>query len=309
MKKLLLLVFGFCLIAPHLAHGGAWTLPENSIWMEQTSKHTWAKNDFKSDGGVHRKGDWTDPDTGENITQGGKTWIWSSITQAEYGIKDWLTALGGFEYKDGNYKEYNKPFDPPDDHFSVSNQAFTNMELGLRGRIMEEPVVLSAQITGIWYLGGKGVEEESMQLADGNDTLELRALAGKMWDEAVIPFYLGAEAGYRLNNRGIQNRIPLFAEVGLWPLEWLMVKNDLDIVLGHKGTGSADKSWLIWRAGPTIQLLDLWATITGRERTRRTSGVLREDRSLDLSIQYGRTLWGENTAKDQEITVQLATQF
>lgn len=302
MKKLLILTLALCVIAPHLAFAGAWTLPKNRVWVEQSSKISWGKEDFTTGGGVQRKG--THP---ENPNPAGRSHIFSSVTQMEYGVEDWLTALGGFEYKTGEYKEDNRPAGW-EDPYKVSNHAFTNMELGLRARFMEEPVVASLQIKGIWYLGGKG-SKSAMQLSDGNDTLELRALVGKSWHETYFPIYAGIESGYQFNNRGVQNRLPAFAEVGFWPLDWLLVTNELDMVFGHNSTGDAEKSWMTWRVGPTFQLLDLWETITGKSIEGTGVSATREGRSLDLAINYGRTLWGRKTSKDQELIIKLSATF
>lgn len=293
MKKLILLFSACCLIAPGLAHAGAWTLPEGSVWIENTNKYSWATKYYDDRGNVY---DW-----GEDT----KTTVWSSITKMEYGITDWLTFMTGFEYKEGRSRER-----AGDDPYDASNHAFTMLETGLRGRLMEDPVVVSAQVKGEWYLSGRG-NEDTMELAHGNHTLDLRGLVSKKWDETpVFPFYAGIEAGYRFNNRGLQNHVPLFAEVGFWPLDWLMIKNEFDVMLAHGGTGSVKKSWAIWRIGPTFELAKIYAALRGKDLADLGDTATRaEGRAFDVSVQYGRFVWGRNVFKAQEMIVKAAVQF
>jgi len=287
-----------CFVLPQMVFGGAWTLPNGSIWIEETVTHRYAKWDFDADRELARKN--------RNARQTG----WDSVTKAEYGIFDWLTILGGITYKESNYVEHNRP--PSWGKYDINGHAFTEAEVGLKARILEKPVVLSGQIKIQTYLDGKQYTDpvkgsltynssSTPALHDGHNALEFRGLVGRKFDTA-IPFYLGAEAGYSFRNRDVCNGFPLFLEGGFWPADMLLIKGEIDAYLSHDATGSIEKDYAIWRVGPVIRLL-------GAKGKSQTSSVTREGAFLDLTIQYGNTFWGRNVGKDHMYIVKLAAQF
>ena len=307
MRKILLLALIACVILPQLAFAGAWTLPKNNIWAEQTVKRMWSKYDYDSNHHMARK------------NNDARSWTWAYISKLEYGLFDWLTLLSEVEYKEGHYKEYDRP--PTWGSYDTSNHSFTSLRLGAKARILKDPIVLSVQMRGEFYLGGKGYtdpipaslthpSEDRPGLSDGNDALEFRILAGKKWDTA-IPFYLGAETGYRFKNRHACGDFPFFAEGGFWPTKWLLLKSEIDGYICNDGTGSIEKEYAIWRVGPVFQLLDIWRIFRGETVTSKdvTDSVTLEGKSLNLEIQYGNTFWGRNTSADQEWVVKVSGQF
>ncbi|MFH1309194.1 MAG: hypothetical protein ABIH85_00780, partial [Candidatus Omnitrophota bacterium] len=237
MKKIFLILTLFCITFPQLAFGGAWTLPKNNIWAEFYMKGNWSKYDFGSDRSLNRK------------DNGAFSYGMSIAPKIEYGLTDWITILGSFEYKEAHYKEYNRRswWGP---HRRKSH-ALTTVDFGTRVRFMEDPFVLSGQIKGILYTGdGKNKDPG---LCDGNDAIDIRGLIGKKFDWQ-IPCYLGAESGYRFKNRHVANDIPFFVEGGFWPFKWLLLKTEVDGYFSHGSTGSIKKEYAIWRIGPVFQL-------------------------------------------------------
>lgn len=285
MKKLSILIILSCLIFPNLAYGGAWTLNQYKVWAEYFTKANWAKNDFDYERNLSKKGN------------DARSWGWSMAPKIEYGVTNWLTALGGVEYKEQYYKEYSRP--PDFGPFSVKNHGVSEVTAGARARFIKEPVVLSAQIKGYIYTGYDDEDPQDQPgLSDKFDAVELRGLIGKKFDEQ-IPFFYGFESGYRWKNRIATQDVPLFFEFGLWPLKWLLLKTELDGYISHDGTGQLEKEYFVWRIGPTFHLLGG----TG------DSQVTKSGQACDLTVQYGYTFWGRNTSQDQEVVLKISATF
>jgi len=247
-------------------------------------KGQWAKHDFGSNKDLHRK------------NNDARSWGWSMIPKFEYGVTDWFTVLGSIEYKEAKYKEYAR--NPAWGPYSVKNHGFTNVDLGGRVRFLEKPVVLSGQIKASCYTGydeGKEGVARQPELGDRNDALDLRLLVGKKFDTA-IPFYFGAETGYRFKNRDVCNDIPFFVEGGFWPCDWLLIKSEIDGYWAHDITGKLEKEYAIWRIGPVFQLFG-------------GDDITRAGKSFDIGVQYGWTFWGRNTSADQELILKVSSQF
>ncbi len=311
MKKILVLIMISFIIMPQLAFGSAWTMPKNSIWAEYYMKANWAKNDY-SDDDLHRK------------TRDARTWGWAMTPKVEYGLTDWFTILGNMEYKEGHYKEYARP--PGWGPYSVKNHGLTTVSVGGRFRVLKDPVVLSGQIKGIFYTGyaqnsdgDPGERGEKPDLSDRNDSLELKALAGKLFD-TKIPFYLGMETGYIFNNRDVSNAVPLLAEAGFWPFKWLLIKSEIDGYWAHDATGHTEKKYAILRIGPVFSLTEIYNILTSFFSDGPTSfeGVgldyitknrTKKELEVNVEVQYGNTIWGKNVSDDQEVVLKVSAQF
>ena len=290
---------------PQVAFGGAWTLPKNNVWAEYYMKYRWANFGFGDDRKINKIG---------GPEKDARGWGWSFVPKMEYGVTDWFTLIGAVEGKTATYKEYvRNPLWPP---YTKKSSALTNFEVGTRIRMLEDPVVLSTQIKGIFYTGyGKNKVPE---LYAGNDALDIRLMAAKKYD-TKIPFYWGVEAGYRIKNRGVCDEVPVFAEGGFWPTSWLLVKSEIDSVWGINGTGfsSTSKDYATWRIGPALEILEIYDIIIGKltgtsvpiDTDALIYSVTRQGRSLTVEAQYGIMIWGRNTDMDQEVVLKLSGQF
>ncbi|MFH1836916.1 MAG: hypothetical protein ABH862_02205 [Candidatus Omnitrophota bacterium] len=302
MKKIFLMILLSCFLSPHLAFAGAWTLPQGKVRLEHTTKAIWAKEDYTVNGDLTRK----DSDA--------RTWGWSMIPKVEYGLTDWLTLFGSLEYKEAKYKEYAR--NPAWTPWSVKNHAVTNFDLGVKARVTPagDPWVLSGQMKASFYTGYADGDpdgaREQPALTDRDDNLEFRALVGRIFN-TPLPSYMGAETGYRFRNRGVSDDVPFFMEGGFWPLSWLLLKTEVDGFLSVNQPGEISKGYAIWRVGPVFHLLDLYCALTGEDTSASSaeSYITKSRNSLDLEIQYGNMIWGENVSADQEFIVKLATQF
>ena len=299
MRKFISLLVLACFILPQFAYGGAWTLPKNSIWAETSLKGSWAKDDFSAEKDRHRK---ANHGSSANMRDP-RSWGKSTNVKVEYGLLDQVTLLGGAEYKHNTYKEYSRPsnWGP----YSFSGNAWTTTEFGARVRIYEKPVVVSTQVKAFFYSGNG--DDKIPALTDGNSSLEFRIMASRKF-ETEVPFYLSSELGYKFNNRNVCNHIPFFLEGGFWPVNWLLIKSEIDGIWSHDGTGNLEKEYAIWRIGPTIQLLDVYNALTGNETSTGESVTL-EGKSINLGLQYGNTFWGRNTSADHEFIGKISFQY
>ncbi|MBI5144551.1 MAG: hypothetical protein HZA30_05750 [Candidatus Omnitrophica bacterium] len=181
------------------------------------------------------------------------------------------------------------------------------MKLGGKWRLLKEPFVLSTQTKVFIYPGYGNYHGDDPaftnqpSIGKGDDAVEQRILIGKtfeipLWEIYELPCYVGAETGYRWRTRHVTNDIPYFVEGGFWPVNWLLVKSEIDGYKHHGGTGSIKESYGIWRIG------GVWQAFGG--------STLREgDKLFNIEFQYGMTLWGKNTTAYNEWTLKVQTQF
>lgn len=316
-KALLRAVFVFILavfLFTKDVFAGAWTVPKYKVWGEYNTKISYAKDGFNSDGKLQS----TQSEGAKNF----RSQILTMEPKLEYGITDWLTALASIEYLQTSYKEYERV--PPRvaqniEGYTVKNNGIVNVKVGGRWRIIDAPVVLSTQ-TRVFIYTGYGINHGEIRttgnlikiyyedrqhlpsIGYGNDSVEQRLMIGKTFsipitDKFKLPCYLGAEAGYRWNNRGVCNGIPWFVEGGFWPFEWLLLRTELDAYKTQDGTGKFEESYGIWRSGV------VWQVFGG-------DSVLRQGSKLfNLEFDYGMTVWGKNTTAYREFIMKVQTQF
>lgn len=280
------------------AFAGAWTVPKHKVWGEYYMKWDWAKRRFTSEG--KRK-----PIPGADANQA-RSWEFVQEPKLEFGVTDYLTALTSIEYKEGHYKEYDRPagWGP----FNKKHHGVTSVKLGGRLRITEKPFVFSTQ-SKVFIYPGYGVNhgevndfENQPGIGYGDDAFEQRVLIGKTFDLPIrenykLPCYFGAETGYRWRTRHVCNDIPYFIEGGFWPVKGILLSSELDGYKCHPGTGSIKESYGILRGGVT------WEVFGG-------DAILRKGNKLfNLQFQYGQTIWGKNTTIFQEWVLKVDTQF
>ncbi len=302
-KKTVIITFLFLIslyLLPKYAFAGAWTVPKHKLWSELYLRWHWADEEFGKD---HKR---------NRLTRDARTWGWVMEPKFEFGVTDWLNLLFSVEYKEAKYKEYDRP--TAWGAYSVKNNGISFIKIGGKLRFLEEPVVLSGQIKAFIYPGygnNHGDDPEYRHqpaIGDGEDALEFRALLGKefyinpylidstIFKDKQIKCYIGLESGYRLKNRSVANDIPLFVEGGFWPFKWLLLKGEVDGYISHRGTGSIDKDYAIWRVGPVLQFLG-------------GDAITRQDLMMNVEIQYGQVFWGRKTNADQEIVLKFQFEF
>lgn len=297
-RRVILLTAVFLLISLYCisnAFAGAWTVPKYKVWGEQYMKWDYARDMFNPEGKRKQIG-------GDNNA---RSWEFVMEPKIEYGIRDDLNALFSLEYKEGHYKEYNRP--DSWGSFARKNHGITNIKIGGKYRVFDKPVVFSVQGKffiypgyGIFH-GDDPAYTNQPSIGYGDDAFELRALMGKTFDipftdKFKLPCYVGAETGYRWRTRHVCSDIPYFIEGGFWPRKWLLIKSEIDGYKCNPGTGSIKESYGIWRIGGVWQVFG--------------DSTLREgNKMFNLEFQYGMTLWGKNTNAYQEWVLKVQTQF
>ena len=280
------------------AFAGAWTVPKYKVWGELTFKWNWSKFDYSPENHLDHK------------SNDGRSWGWSMEPKVEYGITDWFNVLASVEYKESKYKEYGRA--AGNGPFRRKNNGITAIRLGGKLRFLEKPAVVSGLVKVHIYpgYGNNDGDDPAFRnqpsIGDGEDTLELRGLIGK---EFFVPLgmlfnegdyslkcYGGFEAGYAIKNRDVCNNFPYLIEAGFWPLDWLLIKTEIDGIFSHDGTGTVEKEYAIWRIGPVFQVLS-------------GDSVTKQGKMFNIELQYGNTFWGRNTAADQEFIVKAQSQF
>jgi len=241
----------------------------------------------------------------DNMSNNAKSWEFVMEPKLEFGVTDWLTALGSVEYKEAHYKEYARPttWGP----VTRKNSDITNIKLGGRLRLIQEPVVLSTQTKVFIYPGYGNFHGDDPAftnipgLGKGDDAYEQRIMISKIFsipfsENYKLPIILGAETGYRVRTRHVCNDIPYFVEGGFWPVPWLLLKTEIDGYKAHAGTGSLKEDYGLWRVGASWQIFG-------------DSELRQGDKVFNIEFQYGVVLWGKNTNASEEFVVKVATQF
>lgn len=276
------------------ACAGAWTVPKHKFWGEYNFKWQWADEEF--DAGRNRV----------DKSQDAHSWEFIMAPKFEFGVTDWFNILGSLEYKESKYKEYDRPtsWGP----FRRKNHGISSVTIGGKIRFIEDPVVLSGQVdVSIYpgygnYNGDDPAFRNQPSIGDGEDSVELRGLIGKEFniplghEDRSVKCYVGAETGYRIKNRDVNNDIPFFLEGGFWPLDWLLLKAEVDGYVSHDSTGNVEKDYAIWRAGA------VWQILAG-------NSVTKQGKTFNIEFQYGQTFWGRNTDAFQELILKVQTQF
>jgi hypothetical protein len=284
------------------AFAGAWTLPKYKVWGENYMKWDYAKETYDAN--------WKRGQAGRGSD--GRNWGFTMVPRLEYGVADWANFIWRMPYKQYYYKEYGRP--PAWGTFVYKNHGITSVDIGGKIRIFEKPFVLSVQeLTwinvngyGIYHGSDAGPFYNQPGLGDGEDTVDLRVIASKKWDVGMsfikegfkLPVYLSGETGYQWKNRNVCDAWVYFIEGGFWPINWLLLKSELDGYKSHDGTGSrAEKAYGILRFG------FVWEVFGG-------DSILRKGNKLfNLEFDYGMTIWGKNTTAYDEYVFKVQAQF
>lgn len=132
----------------------------------------------------------------------------------EYGVDERRALFGSLAFKDITRR---------DNSTEADNQGLGDAELGLRLRLVREPVVLSTSLlVKLPYLYQ---EEDRLALGNGQEDFEWRWLLGRSLGSLA---YFGLEAAYRLRLDEPSDEFRYLVEFGVSPTRWLYLRSKLD---------------------------------------------------------------------------------
>lgn len=300
MKRIVLaLLIGILVISgmPLDASAGPWTLKQGKLWSEVYTRYFISDQYFDPKGEKHR---WPD---------GGESTIIDLEVKFEYGATDKLNLLLGIPYTWTKWRnDWGQVWNDNwgDNTGMVDREGFKAVNFGAKYRIIEKPVVVAVQ--GKFFIDVETDQYYPPDLYDYGSAFELRGLVGKAFTIKKKLVYFSVESGYRWQiNSDWANTIPVFIEGGFAPLDWFMIKSELDCSFSHQGTGTR-KDYMTWRVGPIFNVL-------GKGFNSIEKGG---DNSLNIEFQYGMTIWGrgdgqseqyQNTSKAQEFIAKVQVLF
>lgn len=276
-------------LMPHYAFAGAWTTPKDVIWMEFYNKY-WFANDYYGDHGKRRPLGW---DEATNRDKMAESWAYDFEWKTEYGLADWMNLLFGISYESATYKERNRPasWGP----YTIKSDGVKTVTIGGKLRAAQEPLVVSYQIQGV--IAANGASKQEPSLGKNDDQLDLRVLLGKSFKLGRLPSYAGFETGYRFRGGDeVADDIPIFAEIGVTLLDWLMVTAEFDNKIGI-GSSKDSESIGIVRGGIIFS------------PSGKFNQFKRENSFLNIAVQGGAVVWGMNTNASWEVLIKVSSAF
>jgi len=290
-KTFVLLLIGLMLVAftATESHAGPWTLKQGKLWTEVYGRYFHSNQYFDADGKKHK---WENDGTSR---------AYDLEFKNEYGLTDDLNLLLYIPYVWSYWKnDWSKtPWSNKEKH-----EGFKQIQPGLKYRFLKEPFTAAGQLK--FYIDVPNTDRvEQPDIYEYGNAMELKVIVGKSWQINKRPMYASFETGiyWTFPNNDWAHNVPLFFETGYAPLDFLMIKTELDGRLSLQGTG-IQKDSLTWRVGPIINLLG-----KGFSSVKKGS-----ESSLNVEFQYGMTLWGrgdgnteryQNTSKAQEFIAKM----
>jgi hypothetical protein len=194
----------FCLANQVLA--GAWTMKKGQMYAKLSINYYYTDEDFDEHGHKH------------SLPNDGEFYDFNLTWYQEYGLLDYLTILFSVPYKHLHYEDNN---------FKSDTWGFGDIELGLKFRLLEKPVVLSVQSKV--KIPEAYDENEDVPLGNGQWDGELRILLGKsFWP---FPAYLGIEGGYMWRAEEPADEFKYLIEFGYTFSNRLSFRTKLDATL------------------------------------------------------------------------------
>ncbi|MEW6170996.1 MAG: hypothetical protein AB1472_05525 [Candidatus Omnitrophota bacterium] len=281
------------------AEKGAWTIPKGKLYLEVYSKYFWHERYF--DDKKHKK-------MWENSGRYHEKRIEFKF---EYGITNKLTALAYLPYVQATWKDdaFNGATVPSGHHFR--NRGLADYWLGFKYNLFENPFVFTIMIR-TKVPGNYNPNNQPAALGHRQVDEELRLMFGKSF-KFFLPMYSKFETGYRWRmdhpnrNDVPADQVPYFFELGISPLNWLVLKTTLDGVQGIRSTG---KETLTWKFNDDGQ--GNWQQVaigTDESYTKWTTGFVFKLKGFNIETSYGKTFRGKNTSAAKEMILSLSYLF
>lgn len=273
MKKNALIISLILLLAtPALCLAGAWTAKQGGMYNKLALNYFESNDYYDGDGDRHSL-----PYDGQ-FTDVNVNWY------LEYGLTDYLTLIGSLYYK---------WLEDENDYFRAESDGVGDIEVGMKWRLLEDPVVLAVQ--GLVKVAGPYDDDEVPGLGNDQTDFELRLLLGKSL--YPLPMYMGLEAGYRWRTKAPADEWRLLAEIGGNAGKYFYGRVKVDCIFSANNAESG-AGYTNITLTPEYDLITLDTTV----------GV-NFNQHLSLELSYKPTIYGENTASGYTLSSALIYSF
>jgi len=262
-----------CLALPCRVFGGAWTLEKKHMYNRISFNYYRAEKNFDENGARRPM---PNDGTFEDINI---QWY------QEFGLLNNLSLISSFYWKDLQYEDRN---------VGMSKKGVADIDLGLKLRLLKEPIVLSIQL--LVKLPSGYDEHDDVALGKGQIDWEVRLLMGKSF--YPLPSYLGLELGYRYRAEEPADEFKYLLEFGWSFSRRFSLRAKLD------GTESIDNS---------DNIMDVFGnpTLTNEYNLGKLeiTGSLGITEAISLEATYTSSLYGENTSVGDTLSFALVYNF
>ena len=269
MKKTALALLLVLLSVPSLALAGAWTTPMLHSWHKLAFNYFSSDENFDNDGDIERSNaDFTD---------------WNLSYYGQLGLTGFLDVWTTFAYKNLTFE---------DDAVKRETSGIGDIDLAVKGRFLQKPLVASAQFTftSPWAYD----TEDNIVLGDNVAAYELRLLLGRSL--YPVPGYVGLEGGYKLKEGDFADQWRYLVEVGfqLWKI---YARAKLD---GYASAQGVDPEELPENPTATFD--------SALGKLESTLGI-QIIKFIGVEGSYTYPLWGRNTALGDTFSVGVTGSF
>ncbi len=256
---------------PSVAQAGAWTQAKGSVYNRLAVNYAVITEQFDASG--HRVA----------AANNGEFTEWNATYYGEAGLTDRLTLVGSLPLK-----FLQDQAETASGTQTLRNSGLGDLDLGVRYRLLEEPVVLSAFLLGKFpYL----YDENSLPATgNGQVDVEARFLVGK----SLYPYgYGGIELGYRYRAEDPSDEYRYLVEYGFSFTERVYVRTKLDGIKSVRNAdlGSALSAGLNPTLSPEFDIGKLELT-AGYAHNRNWSGEL-----TYTGVLYGKDIGAGDTVQ------------
>ena len=269
-KTLPLIAFGALL--PSQAFAGAWTAKQGDQYLKGAVNYFETSNRFGPEDGF------------ENFRNINFNVYW------EYGIQDDLTF-----FSTGSLTNLENQADGVE----TSQTGVGDIELGLRYRLIDGPVIVSVQ--GLFKAPYLYDDDADLPLGNGQEDFEGKILFGKSFGKYG---YGGLEAGYRFRTDDPVDEFRFLVEYGFDVNEQLYLRTKLDNIIAAQSSDVDDDVAL----SPELALNPQLPLEFDLGRLEYTAGYKFSDR-LAGEITGTTAVYGSNTLSGTNIQVALVATF
>jgi len=262
------------MVLPATAHAGAWTAKKGEQYLKGAVNYFETSNRFGPEDGF------------ENFRNLNFNVYW------EYGIQDNLTFFATGSLSDLENRSNG---------VETSGSGIGDIDVGLRYRLIEGPVVVSVQ--GLFKAPYLYDEDSELPLGNGQEDFEGKLLFGKSFGELG---YGGLEVGYRVRTEDPVDEFRVLVEYGIDVNERTYLRTKLDSIFAAQSSDDNDVL-----TGPPLAAAALNPQLPlefDLGRLEYTAGYKLND-TFAAEITGTTAVFGDNTLKGTNVQVALVATF